>query len=585
MIGQQIGGKYKLIEEVGSDPVYDLFKAEESGSEKAFFVRGISGAEPRSEAFAQEVNALIIRLKGVNHPGVERLVSAHQEGNGFYVVSQYSPGSVLDQRLRRLSSLSVPAAVAMAIELCKGLKALHGSEIIHGDISPRTVLSTSNDGAKLLLPGMWRAYARDGNLAVAAHGQMAPYLAPEVSAGEMPTVQSDIYALGVLMWQVLVGRSPYFADGAAAMAAKHADDPYPSLRMVAATVPIALDEIIKKCMDKQAVRRYGSAADLLADLTAVEEALRFGKKITWPIQGPVSVESAGAVAPDLNAVDGEPQDTPKAQKKKEKFKKEREKGDGVPTWLAWLFYFVLVVFLAFIGGWVFFNSSQPKILPMPNVVDKQVSTAREELSNMGLKLRENRREENESHEEGAIIQTFPEAGQDVREGATVDAIVSKGSRFVEVPDFRGLPVDEARALAKSLNLIIEDTDIDLVRDRELEEGLIVSQIPEARKKIGRFTKIRLKVSNGNKRVGTTRNQDWHTNRVKFAIPQDVGKDVVVRIDVTDDQGTKTLFEQVMIAGQEVDERVRWVGDQLIIRVFFDGELVEQMTAEPEKEEE
>jgi serine/threonine-protein kinase len=136
-----------------------------------------------------------------------------------------------------------------------------------------------------------------------------------------------------------------------------------------------------------------------------------------------------------------------------------------------------------------------------------------------------------------------------------------------------------------LNLELNDTDIELVRDRELDEGLIVSQVPEARKKVERFTRIRLKVSNGNRSVGNVRSKDWHTNRVKFTIPDDVGRDVVVRIDVTDDQGTKTLFEQVMIAGQEVDERVRWVGDELLIRVFFDGELVEQMTAKPEEEKE
>jgi eukaryotic-like serine/threonine-protein kinase len=585
MIGQEIGGKYKLVEEVGSDALYDLYKSTEKGTDKNFFVRGISGTEPRNENFVKEVNALIVRLKSVNHPGVERLELAQQESNGFYIVSAYSPGSVLESRLRRLSSLSVPAAVSMAIELCEGLKALHGADIIHGDISPRTVLSTSNDGAKLLLPGMWRAYGQDESLAVAVHGQMAPYLAPEVSAGDMPTAQSDLYALGVLMWQVLVGRSPYFADGAQAMAAKHANDPYPSLRLVAATVPMALDEIIKKCMDKNPRRRYGSAQDLLNDLKAVQDALRFGKKINWPIQGSVSTEEAESVAPELNAVDGEPQDTPKVKKKKEKVKKDQEKSDGMPLWLAWLFYLILIIFLGFVGSWIFFNSQKPETLAVPNIADKQIAEAREELSNLGLVLREGRREESETHAEGAVISTIPAAGEEIRKGAKVEAVVSKGSRFVEIPDFRGRTVEDARRLAGTLNLELNDTDIELVRDRELDEGLIVSQVPEARKKVERFTRIRLKVSNGNRSVGNVRSKDWHTNRVKFTIPDDVGRDVVVRIDVTDDQGTKTLFEQVMIAGQEVDERVRWVGDELLIRVFFDGELVEQMTAKPEEEKE
>ncbi|MFM9874298.1 MAG: hypothetical protein ACKVQS_12635, partial [Fimbriimonadaceae bacterium] len=149
-----------------------------------------------------------------------------------------------------------------------------------------------------------------------------------------------------------------------------------------------------------------------------------------------------------------------------------------------------------------------------------------------------------------------------------------------------LTVEAARKLAESANLPINDTDIDLIRDKELDEGLIVSQIPEARKKVERFTKMRLKVSNGDRRVGSTRNADWHTNRVKMTIPEDIGKsDVLVRIDVTDDQGTKTLLEELMTPGQEIDERVRWVGDELLIRIFFDGELVKQLNEKPAKAEE
>lgn len=586
MIGQVVGGQYKLVEELGSDSVFDLFRAEDSSASKQFFVRGISSSEPRSENFSRQVHGLILKLKSVNHPGVERLMNAHQENNGFYLVSQYSPGSVLDSRLKRLSSLSVPAAVAMAIDLCEGLKALHGSEIVHGDISPRTVLSTSNDGAKLLLPGMWRAYSQDQNLAVAVHSQMAPYLAPEVSAGDMPSAQSDIYSIGVLLWQVLVGRVPFYGDNPSAIAAKHASEPYPSLRMVAATVPMALDEIIKKCMDKNPLKRYGSAQSLLNDLTAVQDALRFGRKITWPIQGAVSTVDDHDVAPALNAVDGEPVDEVTEKKKKEKTKKRQEKSDGIPVWLAWLFYLVTAMCMIFVGGWIFLNTQKPKTLVTPNLVGKQVEEARADLKKLGLKLREVRRDPSETHAEGEIIETDPAPSAEIREGMRVEAIVSRGSKFVPVPDFRGLTVEAARKLAESLNLPINDTDIDLVRDRELEEGLIVSQIPEARKKVERFTKIRLKVSNGDKRVGSTRNADWHTNRVKMTIPTTIGKeDVLVRIDVTDDQGTKTLFEELMVPGQEIDERVRWVGDELLIRIFFDGDLVKQLNEKPAKEEE
>lgn len=586
MIGQLVGGKYEVIEDVGSDTVFDLFKAKEKGTENFVFVRSIAGSKRRPDGFSEQVQQVVGRLKAVNHPGVERLISAHQETNGYYIVSEYTPGSVLEDRLKRLANLSVPAAVAMAIEICDALAALHAARIVHGDVSTRTVLSTSGEGAKLLLPGLWTAYGQDQDLALGMLKQMSPYLAPEVTSGGMPTPQSDIYALGVLLWQVLAGRTPFYGDSPSVISAKHEADPYPSLRMVAATVPNALDEIIKKCMDKNPLQRYGSAAALLNDLKAIQDALRFGKKITWPIQGAISTQEPFDVAPELNAVDGKPQDAAMSKKaKQDQKKKAKEESDGIPLWIAILMYTVTAVFMLIVGGWIFFNSQKPKILTVPNLVGKQVEEARKELKESGLMLREARQQVSEKYPEGAIIETNPASGEDIRQGQRVEATVSKGSKFVELPDFRGRTVAEAKKLALDLNLNISDTDIELVRDKELEEGKIVSQVPEARKKVERYTRVRLKVSNGNQRVGSTRDSDaWHTNRVQFSVPGNLENEVLVRIDVTDDQGTTTLFEELMVPGQEVDERVRWVGDELIIRIFFDGELVKQQNAKPEEEE-
>lgn len=580
MIGQVIGGRYELTEELGSDSVFDLYRGKSTTSGEEVFVRGIEGRTQRNEAFRNQVTQLIGRLKPIHHPGVEKLISAHQESNGYFIVSEYAPGSVLETRLKRLATLTVLAAVATAIDLCEGLVSLHSAHIVHGDISTRTVLSTSGEGAKLLLPGMWQAYGQDPELAVAMIKQMAPYLAPEVTDGGMPTPQSDIYAMGVLLWQMLVGRVPYHGDQPAVVAAKHRDEPYPSLEHVAATVPYALDKIIGKCMEKNPLQRYGSARELLGDLRAVQDALRFGRKITWPIHGPASVEAAASVAPELNAIDAKPQPAA-ATKKVPKSKPIKEESDGVPMWVAGVLYTVTFIFLLMVGGWVFFNAQKPKLLVVPNLVSMDVEQARKELEPTGLKLREARREVSERVPEGVIISTDPAPGDNIREGQRIEAVVSKGSKYVEVPDFRGRTIEEARQIAKTLNLVIDDADIERVRDRELDEGLIVSHAPEARKKVERYTRLKIKVSNGNRRSSSDRPSPTHTNRVQFKVPSDLDRDVLVRVDVTDDEGTKTVFEELMSPGTDVDERVRWQGDELIIRIFFDGELIKQQTAKPE----
>ncbi|MDI9634795.1 PASTA domain-containing protein [Kamptonema cortianum] len=588
MIGSVLGGKYEILEEVGSDGIFFGFKAREKSSGKYFFIRTlVEGGGSQEFQFA--INQVVESVQDVSHPNVERFKEFCTDDGGF-LVSEWTAGTPLDVKLKRLSSLSVPLTVALGIELSEGLDALHSNRNIHGGICPAAVLSTAGEGAKLLLPGFWAAYSRSNKAALTMVKKMSPFMAPEVTAGGMPTVQSDIYSLGCLLWQVLAGRPMYPGDQPAVIAKKHASDPYPSLRSISGSIPLVLDEIIKKCTSKEPVKRYATVSQLLNDLRTVQDALRFGKKLTWPLAGGSAVDNEPLpVAPTLNAIDAEPQEEPKVPpkgkpEKAKKAKKERDT-DGVPPWLVGTTYTVTVLFCLLVFAWAFQNSRKPRTLQVPNIVGMQVDEARAELQKMKLKLREARRVVSEKHPEGAVMSSSPSAGSDIRENTFVEVEVSKGSKFVEVPDFRGRTLEETKKLAQSMNLEIVDAEIEYVRDRELDEGLVVSQIPEARKKVERHTRIRIKVSNGNKNPQSGgRSGAWHTNRIQFVVPENLTESVVVRIDVTDDNGTKLLFEEVRAPGEAVDERVRWQGTELIIRIFFDGELIEQKSAKPDEPE-
>jgi eukaryotic-like serine/threonine-protein kinase len=575
MIGGILAGRYEILQEIESDGVFQTFKGRDRQSGKDVFIRYFRQTISADSPLVAELRKQVGAQQSINHSSLERLNAVEHDGKTAFIVSEYTPGATLDSRLKRLATLTVPVVVGIGIDVCEALVALHEVGLVHGDVSARAVLSTSNEGVKLLTPGFWRAYSQDGTVALGMHKQMAHYLAPEITAGGMPTPQSDIYAVGILLWQALAGRYPFSGENPVAIGISHASSPYPSLRQVSGSIPVALDEIIKKATDKNPLKRYGSVSLLLADLKAVQDALRFGKKLTWPLVGAASEVEIEQVAPTLNAVDAEPQPT-KPMNKKEK--RVRDQSDGIPMWLAGLSYMMLILVIMAFAGWVFFNSQKPRTIAVPNLIGLQVEEARKELRPLGLKLRESRFQVSDKYPNGAVIETNPIAGDDIRQGAYVEATISKGSRFVEVPDFRGRALEETRALAASLNLEIADADIEYVRDRELEEGMIVSQIPEPRKKVERYTRIRLKVSNGNERVeSSASNDEWHTHRVRFTIPDSVSGDVTVRIDITDDRGTQVLLERMFSPGEEVDERVRWVGKELLIRTFIDGELADQQS--------
>jgi serine/threonine-protein kinase len=178
---------------------------------------------------------------------------------------------------------------------------------------------------------------------------MSPYLAPEVSSGNLPSPSSDVYSVGILLYQLLSGRFPYSADTPVAMALKHATAGIPSVKIYNSAVPNALDEIVKKAMAKDPAVRYANASELLSDLRMLQDGLRFGKTLTWPLKTAPSPEKQ-PVAPKMSAI---------REEEAERAKKEREPRD-VPIWLIAVFAFFAAVFLAAIGYFLIYNVSKPK---------------------------------------------------------------------------------------------------------------------------------------------------------------------------------------------------------------------------------
>lgn len=590
MIGSVLSGRYELVEQASTDAVFSSYRAQDRKSGTDVFVRVLRDELGANLGLVNSMQNVVGGIRDINHPSLERFLASESDGRHNYLVSEYTAGTTLAERLKRLASLSVPVAVALAIDVCEGLVPLHASGVVHGDISAKNVLALPSEGLKLLKPGFWQVYGQEASCAVWAVKEMSPYLAPEVTAGGMPTQMSDVYAVGVLIWLMLAGRLPYVGDNPVAIATHHATREYPSLRSVSASVPVALDELVKKCMDKNPLRRYGSVSALLGDLRTIQDALRFGRKLTWPLTGAQEDYADEPVAPSMNVANpsvskqGQMEGTKSKRARKAERKREPD-SDGVPVWFAAIVYVMTILVIVVLGGWFFFNSSKPKTVDVPNIVGKQVDEARSELKKLGLDIRQVRSEVSDKVADGAIIDQDPAMGEQSRVGMRVEVTVSKGSRFKEVPDLRGRSVEEARQVIQDMGLVLDEDNTELVRDKDLDEGLIVSHVPESGKKVERGTKIRLKVSNGDKRVRTTRSSSGatHTNRITFDIPP-MDATVIVRIDVTDDNGTRTLFEEKMEAGQTVDERVRWVGNELIVRTFFDGELVDQKSVTPEESE-
>ncbi len=578
MIGSVLRIRYEVLEEMEETPIFAAFKAKDRVQVREVIVRVLQSPFAQESQFVHALNHVVGRVSQVSHPGLERLIGMDDHEGQPFLVSEFSAGQPLSDRIKKLAPFSAPVAVSMGISIAEALEILHQSGIVHGDVSSRNVMVASDGNTKLMLPGMWESYSSSKTAGAVMLPLMAPYLAPEVTADGMPSAATDVYSLGVLLFELLAGRPPYSGDTSVSIAMKHSTAPVPSIRAINASVPVALEEVVKKALAKSPADRYRNATELLADLRRIQDALRFGKPLHWPLQ-PEQEPSPDElrVAPKMSAVPKEVKQ-PKRRRPEENVAYE---GD-VPRWLMAIVYAALSIAVVIIGIWIYGNINKPKLLKVPNIVGKNVNEANGVLTEMGLGLRISKRQPTEKYPEETVIDTNPAVGAEVREHSHVSVVVSSGSKFVEVPDLRGMTLDDAKALLAKLGMST-DSAPRIVRDRHIESGKIVAQVPEARTKVQRGSNVRLQISGGadfrdNRAVVEPANNTYH---LKITVPAKGEDQILIRVDMMDDNGTRTVHEEAHAPGETVELDADGAGDDVQFKIFFDNELVKQVKGKPE----
>lgn len=589
MIGKLLKARYELVGLIQDGPLFTTYSARDKIQGRDLSVRAVKFPYSEETEFVDRLMATVQKYSIIQSANIERLHSVESDQGIPFILGDLTRGPNLADRIKKLAPFSVPVSVGTAMSILHALDAVHRTGLVHGDLNPHHLAVMADGDVRLQMTGVWEAYSGSPTAGIMVLPGMAPYLAPEVSGGAMPNSCSDVYAVGIVLFELITGRLPYFAEQPIAMAMQHSSAPTPSVRSLNPSVPSVLDEIIKKAMSKDPRFRYVAAGEMLADLRMLQDALRFGRSLTWPLRpehvqpGPTATGRGPAskpqpVAPRMSAIRREQEGDTSTRKKQ---RAERD----VPVWMLVVFTFVLAIFASVCIMWVYMSLNRPRLVTVPNIKGLSVTEATSLLKDSKLNLRIASREPNDTVEQDSILDVTPERGQKMREGGTVSVVISSGTRMVAVPEMKGLTVDKAKALLATLNLTLAPT-IEKVSDSKTPVDLIVRSDPAARSKVERQSQIKIYISSGASEETTSSRPavgDGYLYTLHLKL-KDLTHKTHVKIEIVDGEGRRSLYDQLHDSGDEFDVTAKSADQTATFNIYYDGVLVMSKEKQAEGDE-
>ena len=503
-IGKIFAGRYKIIQQIGRGGMADVYLARDlilDGEEVAVKVlRTNYQTDPIAVArFQREAKA----MADLDHPNIVRITDIGEEDGQQYLAMEYVAGLDLKRYIKENAPLSNEEAVRLMGQILLAMRLAHTQGIIHRDLKPQNVLLTADGNAKVSDFGIAVAFAETSLTQTNSMLGSVHYLSPEQARGSKATIQSDIYAMGIIFYEMLTGHIPYDGDSAVTIALQHFQKPLPSIREENKNVPQALENIVIKATAKKLSDRYKSVAEMYVDLSS---CLSFERRNEKKLVFDDTAKADTKTLPKVNVV---PKPTPLPTADPRPSTQEEVSSDtgsrmaplspkNKPQRRLRTRYKVLFVAIALVlAAFAFLLYMSPANKTVPNVSGKTVAEARAIIENQSLQVGEEKEEYSDSVAEGYIIRTNPTAGSQKKEQSKIDLVVSKGPNSFDMPDYVGMSREEAEAdLKNTYKLSSKQISIEEVETNEVEAGIVLEQSPAAGEKyqMNSKKKIVLKIS-------------------------------------------------------------------------------------------
>ena len=436
--GYLLGDRYRIIDTLGEGGMANVYLAEDIILQRKVAVKILRldlQKEPQTLArFQREALA----TSELSHPNIVMVLDVGTDHGLPYMVMEYVDGPDLKEYIRANSPLNLGNIIKIMDQILSAMSLAHKHNVIHRDLKPQNILMDKHGNIKIADFGI--AVALNQNSVTQTNSAIGSvhYMSPEQTRGGLVTKQSDIYSLGIILYELITGNVPFNGDSAVSIALKHAQEPIPSIRKQDPNIPQPLENVVLKATAKDPRDRYNSAKEMKDDLDTSLEPGRANEPVFKPTHGNNDDETI--ILPNFkpNRVVDKTDAENRTQDKTDDYHKNRSSFTQALRKYKWWWLFVGMAAVLIIGLMFFvLDNNKNSDIRIPDVTNLSEKKARNKLENVGLKVGKIKHRNSDSIDRGKVIETSPVAGSEIKRGRYIDLYISDGAGMVQVPDVTG----------------------------------------------------------------------------------------------------------------------------------------------------
>ncbi|WP_409275612.1 Stk1 family PASTA domain-containing Ser/Thr kinase [Neobacillus sp. SCS-31] len=501
MIGKRVSGRYKILDAIGGGGMANVYLAHDMILDRNVAVKMLRLDFANDEEFIRRFHREAQSATSLAHPNIVNIYDVGEEEDLYYIVMEYVDGQTLKQYIQQFSPLRVEAAIEIMKQLTSAIAHAHQNHIVHRDIKPQNILVDRQGNVKVTDFGIAMALSSTSITQTNSVMGSVHYLSPEQARGGMANKKSDIYSLGIVMFELLTGRLPFFGESAVSIALKHLQSETPSVRRWNPDIPQSVENIVLKATAKDPFLRYDSVEEMEDDLRTSLYPERINEpKFVIPQDNEVTkvipIITADQHLKNLDETIVHAQEKESAVEstgQQEKVEKKRKKWP-----IILVSTFVALVLLGIMTITVFPAIFGAKDVEIPDVRGGTLNNAISDLKDAGFAIGETREIPDDLVQQGLVVKTDPPGGHTAKEGARIDLFVSSGKERYELSDYTGRPFKEVEQLLKKEKFKIVPP---IEEHDESDPGTILKQSePKGKLVVPEETEMEFVISKGPEKI-------------------------------------------------------------------------------------